>query len=173
MVVRKNGSERHGGHALVVFGRGMHAGSVGFRILLVVVEDCLPSVLLQLEAVFCFRIESNCDGRMVVVLGLKFDSGVAPAEYVGKFFFGDNLREGRFEVKASAAVPGFHSGYILPARYQVAGSVGAMPAGIGKIPLRDVLWLRVVTPGFFSVGTDLRPDGDFVGLHDAVVVVQR
>jgi len=103
-----------------------------------IVQDLLPSLLLQFGRVHVFGIEGFGDDNAIII-GFKDDDHF-PTVFDGIFNALTGLDEvvSSFEIEGYRSVAGGHGEGKVSARLQVVRSGGAMPGGVSEIPVCDV-----------------------------------
>ncbi len=72
----------------------------------------------------------------------------------------NNLVVGSLKVESKTTVLGFHTGTIASADLSIVFHLGAVPRGIGEIPLGNVVGLGVTVPSFFNISCKIGLYGD-------------
>ncbi|MBB4394326.1 hypothetical protein GGD62_003430 [Bradyrhizobium sp. ERR14] len=115
--------------------------------------------MLLFDRVSRFAIEDNADDNAIRA-GRELDIGLSIAERVFDPLVLDDLGIGAGEVKADAAVFGFHPGREGAALPQVDRRLGCIPIVGRSVPLHDVGGRRIGLPDLIDGGRDAGFDGD-------------
>lgn len=118
-----------------------------------VIQDCLPPLTLLFLRVFGFRIERYANGNTVCA-GNELNGASTVTEGILDQLIGHDLGICSGEVKAKAAVFGFHPRRELAADTQIDAGTGRMPVVRRGVPLLDVIRCSVCPPDLGDRGFD-------------------
>lgn len=130
-----------------------------------IVEDLLPSLLLQFGRVHVFGIEGLGDDNGIPIDFEGDDRFTAVFHGVFDALTGLDEIVGSFEIEGFGTVAGGHGEGEVSARLQVVRSGGAMPGGVSEIPAHDVVGGCPAGPGVGCRNVDAGLYGD----HDRCV----